>query len=311
MWIVRRISSSLIVLLVVSCVLFVMCRMTPTSPAHIVLGADARAEQVAAFDHEHGLDLPVLTQYQRWISAAATSGFGDSYITGLPIGSQIAETLPVTLEIVTVAFVMTTIFSIVFGMAAAFYEGRMLDQFVRVICIVFLSLPGFWLALLLIRMFSLTLEWLPPGGIIPWEDGKLAHLASLLMPALSIALYYMAVLTRLTRSTVIEVLGQDYVRTVEAMGLKRITIWWYILKNALPSFVTMAALIYGYMFGWALIIEQVFNLPGMSRALLTAILQKDYPMVQAVVLVITAIFITANTLSDLLGKLINPAGSAR
>lgn len=311
MWILRRFSSSAVVLLVVSCILFVMCRLTPVSPARVVLGADARVEQIVAFDHEHGLDLPILQQYVKWISGAVSEGFGNSFITGLPIGAEIVQALPVTLEVVTLAFIFTIASSLGLGMLAAHKEGRLADQIIRTACITGLSLPGFWVALMLIRTFALDLPWFPPGGLATWEEGWSAHLLSLTLPSLSIALYYTAVLTRLTRSTVIEVLSQEYVRTAEAMGLRSSTVWWYVLKNALPPIVAMAALIYGYMFGWALIIEQVFNLPGLSRALLTAILQKDYPMVQAVVLVITTIFVVSNSASDVLQKIINPAGNAR
>ena len=153
-------------------------------------------------------------------------------------------------------------------------------------------------------------RWFPPGGYVPLRDGLLPHLRALALPTVALGFYYIAIISRMTRSSVGEVLGADHVRTARAMGLPRARILVYVLKNALSPVVTVAAMSFGYMFGWALIVEQVFNIAGMSRALLSAILQRDYLTVQAIVLVITAIFLLANVVADLLYRVLNPRLSA-
>jgi peptide/nickel transport system permease protein len=306
MWMVGRVLSSALVLAVVSLMLFAMCRATPVSPARIVLGIEATQADIAAFEQEHGLDLPVLTQYWRWLGEVARGRFGESYITGLPIGAELAQTFPLTLELVTLSFVLAVMVSTALGVWAAIREDGWPDHAVRMIAMIGVSIPGFWLALLLIRYAAVQFGWFPPGGYQPLARGLFTHLRALALPALSIAVYYIAVLSRLTRASMIEALSQDYVRTAQAMGLPQPRIWLYALKNALPPVVSVAAMAFGYMFGWALIIEQVFNIPGVSRALLNAVFQRDYPTVQSIVLVITVIFILSNLTSDVLQRVLNP-----
>jgi peptide/nickel transport system permease protein len=271
-----------------------------------VLGVDATAEQVHEFERDRGLDRSLLVQYAAWIAHLPQSGFGTSYITGRSIDSELRESLPVTLELVLVTFLMTLAGAIPLGLIAALTEDRWPDHLIRVLALMAVSVPGFWLALLLIRVFAVRLGWVPPIGITPLAEGWRPHFASLVLPALSIALYYVGALSRIMRAAVIETLGQDYVRTAHSLGLSRSLVARYVLKNALPPFVTVAGMSFGYMFGWAIIIELVFNIPGLSRALLTAITQRDYPMIQATVLAVTAMFILSNLAADLLQRLINP-----
>jgi peptide/nickel transport system permease protein len=306
MKVVSRLFSSLLVLLVVSALLFAMCRATPVSPARLTLGSDASVEQIAAFNHQYGLDRPVLAQYRAWLDGALALDFGESYVTGNPIGPQIAGTLPNTVELVTLSFVLTIVVSIVLGTVAALKENSGTDHLLRAVAIVGLSVPSFWLGLLLIRYVALKTGWFPVGGLTPWADGAATHLLALVLPVLTMSVYYIAVLSRLVRANMVDALSQDYVRTARALGLPLSRIRLYALKNALPSLVSTAAMSYGYMFGWALIVEQIFNLPGVSRALLTAIFQRDYPTVQAIVLVITTIFIASNTCADVLHAYLDP-----
>ena len=306
MWFVNRIVSSLVVLAVVSAILFALTRITPLSPARIVLGADATAEQIHEFERDRGLDRSLPAQYAAWLAQLPHSGFGASYITGRSIDAELRESLPVTVELVLVTFILTLLGAIPLGLIAALTEDRWPDHLIRVLSLMAVSVPGFWLALILIRVFAVRLGWVPPIGITPLSEGWRLHLASLVLPALSIALYYIGALSRLMRAAVIEILGQDYIRTAHSLGLSRSLVAWYVLKNALPPLVTVAGMSFGYMFGWAIIIELVFNIPGLSRALLTAITQRDYPMIQATVLTVTAMFILSNLAADLLQRLINP-----
>ena len=222
------------------------------------------------------------------------------------ISRQIADTFPITFELVLLAFAFALILAIPLGVVSAFYEGRAIDHVARVVSVVGVSIPGFWLGLMLIAWGAVTLRWFPAGGYVPWRDGAWLHLLSMALPAMALGLYYVAIISRMTRSSVADVLLADHVRVSRAMGLRRRRILTYVLKNALSPVVTVAAMSFGYMFGWALIVEQVFNIAGMSRALLSAIFRRDYLMIENVVLVITAVFLAANLVADALYAWLDP-----
>jgi peptide/nickel transport system permease protein len=303
----RRAWFSLLVLLAVSVAIFLLTHLVPGSPAIIVLGADASEEQVRAFERQYGLDRPLAVQYLAWIEGIARRGdFGRSYISGQPISAEIARTLPVTLEIVVLAFVFCQLVSIPLGIVSALYQGRLVDHLARLFAVVGVSVPGFWLGLMLIVYAAVHWRLFPPGGFVPWSAGVGPHLQSVALPAFSLGVYYTAIISRMTRASVIEVAGQDYLRTARAMGLGRARVLAYALKNALIPVVSVSAMSIGYMFGWAIVIEQVFSIAGLSRALLSAIFQRDYYTVQAVVLVITGVFIAANLAADLVFRVLNP-----
>lgn len=237
-----RLLSSAMLFVVVSALLFAMCRATPVSPARLTLGSDATAGQIAAFNHQYGLDQPVAEQYGHWLAHAVSLDFGTSYVSGSPIGPQIAETLPETVELVSVSFVFTVVVSVVLGTVAALKENSAADHLLRVIAIVGLSVPSFWLGLLLIRYVALKTGWFPVGGLTSWSDGGLAHLQALVLPVLTMSVYYISVLSRLVRTSMVDALSQDYVRTARALGLPRSRIRVYALKNALPPLVSTAAM---------------------------------------------------------------------
>lgn len=309
--ILRRFFFTLATLLAVSFVLFVLTRAMPVSPAYIVLGDDATPAQILAFEQKHGLDLPVSAQFVRWAGDVLLRGdLGTSFVTGLSLSAEIARTFPITFEIVVLAFLMALAVALPLGVLSALKADSPVDHASRILAVLGVSVPGFWLGLLLIAYASVGLGWFPPGGFVPWKAGIGAHLNSVLLPVVALGTHYIAILSRLTRSSLVDVMGQDYIRTARAMGIARPRILLYGLKNALAPVVSIAAMSFGYMFGWALIIEHVFNIPGMSRALLSAISQRDYYMVQAVVVVITAVFILANLAADLLNRALNPRTAA-
>ena len=305
-----RLIGTLVMLILVSAVLFALVRAIPTSPARVVLGPDATEADIAQFDHDRGLDRPVAAQYFGWIEGVFHGDFGESYADGRPIGPRIAATFPITLELVVLGFLFALSIAIPLGVVSAYFEDRWIDHVARLIAVVGVSVPGFWLGLLLIGWFAVGLRWLPPGGYVPPADGLWPHLRAMVLPTVAVGSYYVAIISRMTRSSVSEVLRQDHVRTARAMGLPAGRRLVYVLKNALSPVVTVSAMSFGYMFGWALIVEQVFNIAGMSRALLTAIFARDYLMVQAIVLVITAIFLAANLVADVLYRVLNPRLSA-
>lgn len=307
MWAIGgRIAGSFVVLLVVSIVLFVLVHTIPVSPARVVLGIDASEADIAEFDHDHGLDKPLWEQYRDWIGAALRGDFGKSIIDDTSISRQIADTFPVTFELVALAFIFALVVAIPLGVISALQEGRGVDHLARIVSVVGVSIPGFWLGLVLIAWGAVALGWFPAGGYVPWRAGALEHLRSLALPAIALGLYYVAIISRMTRSSVADVLMADHVRASRAMGIRRRRIMAYVLKNALAPVVTVSAMSFGYMFGWALIIEQVFNIAGMSRALLSAIFRRDYLMIENIVLIITAVFLAANLVADLLYHWLDP-----
>lgn len=306
-FIVRRTVFSVLVLGIVSFVIFLLTHLVPGSPALILLGAEASAEQIRDFEAEYGLDRPLLVQYASWVSNVVRHGdFGRSYISRQPITSEIAQALPITLEIVLLAFVFCVLVSVPLGVVSAVYEDRVVDHFARIFAVIGVSIPGFWLGLMLIAYGAVQFRLFPPGGYVPLSLGIGPHVQSLALPAFALGIYYTAIISRMTRSSMIEILGQDYIRTARAMGLPRARVLLYALKNALVPVISVCAMSIGYMFGWAIIIEQVFNIAGLSRTLLSSIFQRDYYMVQAVVLVITGIFVLANLIADILYSVLNP-----
>lgn len=301
-----RIVSSIGTLLFVGLALFALTRSGPGSPARIVLGADATSEQIAQFEHAHGLDRPFLSQYAAWLGDVMRGDFGKSFVTGRDVAAEIANALPVTLAIVLFAFLIALVFGIGIGVLAALKPGGVFDRVSRFASVLGLSIPAFWLGIVLIRFLAVDLRLLPPGGYFPLAAGLSLHLQSILMPSLSLAVYYIAVLARMTQASLQETLRGDYVRTARAMGLSSRQVVFYALVNALPPVVNLAALSFGYMFGWALIIEQVFNIPGLSRALLNAISQRDFLLLQGIVFLFTAIFVFANLGADLINRMLDP-----
>ncbi|MBW6399257.1 ABC transporter permease [Roseomonas sp. HJA6] len=302
-----RLVFSVLTLLAVGLCLFVLTRSIAGTPARIVLGNEATADQIAAFDAEHGLDQPVFTQYLRWVgSIAGHLDFGRSLLTGKPVTETLAESMPITLQIVGFAFLFAVAVALPLGIVSACYPGSLADHVTRIVSVLGVSMPGFWLGLMLIRFPAVEFGWFPPGGYVPVSEGWGPHLQSLVLPSFTLGIYYIAILSRMTRSGLLEVRGLDYIRTARAMGIGRGRMLVYALKNALVPVVSVAAMAFGYMFGWALIVEYLFNLPGMSNGLLTAITSRDYTLVQAIVLVFTMLFILSNLVADLINAMLNP-----
>jgi peptide/nickel transport system permease protein len=255
-FLIRRIAASLMMIFIVSFVIFALARLVPASPALLILGADAPDAQIRAFEIQHGLDRPVVAQYATWITNVVTKfDFGVSYVTGLPITQEITATLPLTLELLAVAMLMCLSIAIPFGVISALYRERFLDHLLRALAIIGISTPGFWIGLLLILWLSVHLRWFPPGDLTPLSAGIWAHFKSILLPALSLGIYYTAIISRMTRASVLEVLSQEYVRTAVALGLSKTRIRLsYVLRNALITIVSVVAMACGYMFGWAIVI---------------------------------------------------------
>jgi len=254
-----------------------------------------------------GLDLPVHVQFGQWLAAAVQGDLGSSLRTGRPIATDLALRFPVTLELTVLSLVIALVIALPVGVLAALNRGRWLDHLGSVFALLGLSVPGFFLGILLILLFSLELGWLPPAGYVPFGEAPLTNLRHMILPALSLGLILAAATARIVRSTLLEVLGRDYVRTARAKGLaEHSVILRHALRTALIPVVTVVGLQFGQLLGGAVIIEQVFSLPGVGRFALEGINLRDYPVVQGAVLLIAAAFVVVNLLVDVLYTLIDP-----
>lgn len=304
---IDRILFSVATLLGVGLCLFVLTRSIAGSPAMIVLGIEATPDQILQFNRDHGLDRPVLVQYYDWLrSIVLHFDFGTSLLTGQPVGPTVLAGLPITSEIVGLAFVFAVVVALPLGIVSATLRGSVADHLARIVAVLGVSVPGFWIGLMLIRYPAVEFGWFPPGGYTPMSEGVGPHLRSVILPAFALGIYYIAILSRMTRSGLVDVSARDYMRTARAMGLGRYRMLIYALKNALVPVVSVGAMSFGYMFGWALIIEYLFNISGISNALLTAITNRDFTMVQAIVFVFTLVFIVSNLAADMLNAFLNP-----
>lgn len=306
-YLVRRLALSAVVLFFVSFLVFTLAHLTQGSPATQVLGPEASPEQIARLERSFHLDKPILVQYGYWIRDIVLHGnFGISYASHAPAIKRLAETVPVTLELIAIATLFAIAVPIPAGIASALRPNSIFDHILRVTSIAGLSIPNFWLGILLIILFAVDLHWLPAGNFTPISGGILKNVASLILPAFVLGVYYMAVISRMMRSSLLDTLQRDYTMTATAMGLSRTRVLVYALKNALAPVVSVVAMAVGYMMGWAIVVESVFNLPGLGTSLLTGLAERDYPIIEADVLIITCVFVLANFTADMLYAALNP-----
>lgn len=303
----RRIAGLGLTLLAVSALIFVVMDILPGDPASIMLGMSASPDTLAALRHELGLDQPLVIRYLQWLAGVATGDLGKSYTYGVPVADLIAERLAVTLPLALMAILISVAIAIPLGVVSASRRNSAVDYAGGFVSQLFIAVPGFWVALLLILAFSMSLGWLPAGGFPGWQAGPVAGLEALLLPAVALALQQAGVLTRVTRSSVLEVLNEDFVRTARAKGLsRRAALWRHAVRNALVPVATILGLQFTFLIAGAVLIENVFNLPGLGRLALQALSQRDIIVLQDVVLFFAALVITMNFLVDLSYLLLDP-----
>jgi peptide/nickel transport system permease protein len=291
----------------VSGIIFTLIRVIPGDPAQLILGIQATPETLAQLRHNLGLDLPWIVQYWDWISAAIQGDFGKSITYDVSIRSLIFSRLQVTFPLAFLAILLAVSLAFPSGIFAALRRNRLGDYGVMVISQVGLIVPAFWAGILLILLFAVHLQWLPAGGFIPWSQSPLGSLKSLLLPALSLGLIRAAVLTRLTRSGMVEALGEDYVRTARAKGLtENCVVYKHVFRNVLIPVVTILGLQIGELLAGAIVIENVFHLPGLGRLIFLAIGQRDLPVVQALGLLMAFFIVIVNFIVDLMYGIIDP-----
>jgi peptide/nickel transport system permease protein len=303
----RRLTSAIPVLLLVTLLTFLMIRLVPGDPAAVIGGLNATDEQIASIRHDLGLDRPFIVQMGLWYWRLAHGDLGDSYLLSRPVSQAIVERLPVTLSLTGFALLLSVAIAVVVGILAAVRANSWLDQVAMTLALLGVALPNFWLALLLIIIFAVHLDLLPSGGYVPFTEDPWGWLQSCILPAVSLALLQIGLIARITRSTMLEVLDQDYIRTAWAKGLPGWkVIFIHALKNALVPVVTVTGISLGLLLGGSVVIETVFAIPGVGKLIGAAILRRDYPVMQGGMLFITALVMVVNILTDLLYAVIDP-----
>jgi peptide/nickel transport system permease protein len=294
-------------LLTASILIFFIITLAPGDPAAMRMGPEATTEQVARERERLGLDRPLPVRYARWLGDVVTLNLGRSLYTNRPVTQLISEAFPKTVQLSLSALTLSLLIGLPMGMWAALNRDRLPDFVVTGLNALGLAVPAFWLGILFILFFSVQLRWLPPSGAGPAELGFPANFRYLLMPVATIAISNLSVFARFMRSALIDVLAEDYVRTARAKGLsERIVVLRHALKNALIPIVTIVGIQFGALLGGAVVTESVFAYPGIGRLIITAILNRDYPVVQATLMLVVLIFLVANTIVDLLYGYLDP-----
>ncbi|KFC61241.1 Dipeptide transport system permease protein DppB [Devosia sp. LC5] len=307
-WIGRLIDLG-VVLFGISIVVFLMIRLIPGDAVTIMLGANTEVtpERVAALRSRLGLDLPLFQQYGQWIWGILQGNFGTSIWTGRPVLDEIAANMWPTIELTLLSILVGAGLSIPLGAFMAQARGNASEVAVRIGAIAGLTIPSFWLGIVSIFLVSKLLPGVQALGYVPFTEDPLGNLQRMVLPVIALSLPMLANLSRLVRSAMLDALSQDYIRTAKAKGAdRRRIIYKHALRNALIPFITSVGVSAGYLLGGAIVIEQVFAIPGLGRLVLGAISERNYPLVQASILVLTASFVIVNFLVDLLYAVIDP-----
>ena len=304
---VRRLLSALPILLIVSLITFGMIHLIPGDPAAAIAGMSATPEQVAYIRHDLGLDQPLLSQLWAWYVNLLHGDLGRSLLLGQPVVQATMQRLPVTLALSAYAMVLTLLLGLTSGIVAALRHNTWVDQVAMVLAMLGISVPSFYLGLLMIIFFAVDLGWLPTGGYISLTQDPLGWLATSTMPAIALALLLAGLLARITRSTMLEVLRQDYIRTARAKGLpNRTVVVKHALANALIPITTVVGIIASLLISGAVVVETLFSIPGIGQLLTQAVLNRDYPMVQGGLLITTALLVLVNIVVDVCYALLDP-----
>ena len=299
-YILKRILYLIPVMLLVTLIVFFLMSITKGDPARIVVGETASLEEVEAMREEMGLNDPFLIRYLRYVRDLFLKGdLGTSYKSGLPVMSEITSALPSTIKLSVAAIIIAVLVGIPIGIISATKQYSFFDNFTMILGLIGISMPVFWLGLLLILLFSVKLGWLPPSGLTSFRH--------VILPAFTLGTQSIAVFARMTRSSMLEVIRQDYIRTVRAKGQKesRITLD-HVLRNALVPIVTVVGIQFGNLLGGAVLCETIFSINGVGRLMVNAIKQRDFPVVQGGVLFISLAFCLINLLIDILYAFLDP-----
>ena len=302
-----RLASAVPVLLLVTLIAFFLMRMVPGDPTIVMGGLQSTPQEREAIRQALGLDQPHHVQLWRWLSGLARGDLGRSVLLGTDVSTIAAQRLPVTFSIAIYAFVLTLLVGLVAGVVAALRHNTWVDRVLMTVSVIGVSLPNFWLALMLVVLFSVQLRWLPTGGYVPFSSDPLGWLHSATLPAVALALLQMGLLARITRSTMLEVLNQDYIRTARAKGLSAfMVVVKHAFTNTLIPVLTTVGHIFSLLIGGSIVIETVFSIPGFGLLLGSAILSRDYPVIQGGLLLFAVMLVLLNILIDLIYARLDP-----
>jgi len=303
----RRLAGLILVLLLASVVIFLAIAAAPGDAASIMLGTSAAPDTLAALRHQLGLDQPLAIRYLHWLGGVASGHLGNSYTYGVPVAGLIGQKLAVTLPLTLIATLISVVVALPLGALAAERPGRGADTLATIFSQIGIAVPNFWIGLLLILGVSLGLQILPSGGFPGWGAGAWPALSALILPSVALAIPQAAVLTRVTRAAVMEVMGEDFLRTARAKGVsRRRALWRHALPNALLPVVTMLGLQIPFLISGAVLVETVFALPGIGTLAYQALNQRDLIVVQNVVLVFAVIVLVSNAVVDALYAVLDP-----
>ncbi|MFO7171857.1 MAG: ABC transporter permease [Bacillota bacterium] len=306
-FLIRRLLLTLPLVLLVSIITFALLRVLPGDPARTILGPEAPPEAVAALRERLGLNRPLHQQYLSWAGAALRGDLGESLVDGTPVTRLIAQRLPATLELAVFTFLVSSLIAVPLGITAALGRGRWPDFLGSALALAGLSVPHFWLGMLFILFFAVRLQWLPASGYVPFTEDPVQNVKAMLMPAVATGLREAGVVARFLRSSLLEVLRADFVRTARAKGLaERVVIFRHAVRNALIPVVTASGLQVAGLLGGLVITETIFVIPGFGRLIVDAIFTRDLTVVQGAVLVVALMVIAVNLVVDLLYALLDP-----
>jgi len=305
-FLIKRLLFAVPTLLAVLTVVFVVARVMPGDPAQVILGEQAGAEAIQALRVRLGLDRPLPAQYVSFMSGALTGDWGSSMVTGRPVLGEVMNVIPYTIELTLVSVLLGAVIGVPLGVWSALHRNALVDYVTRVVSLLGLSFPAFVMAIMLLLVFAIQLHWLPvisSGG-----DGSLGDRAlHLVLPATNLGIIMAAYITRVTRSSMLEVLGEDYIRTARAKGVpSAAVVWRHCLRNALIPVITVVGLYLGILIGNSVLTEIVFNRPGLGKLIVGALTQRDYTMLQGLMVVYTFVIVVVNLLTDLTYGFIDP-----
>ena len=306
-FLVRRAFVSAVTLLIISLIVFTGVRMIPGDPARVLAGTEADEAGIEEIREKYGLSAPLPVQYLRWLGLAATGDLGESIRTRTSVASMVAGKLPITIELTCLSLLVALSIAVPAGVLAAVRRNTVWDVLASGVSLCGVSIPNFWLGIMLILLVSVRFGWLPASGFVPFVEDPVGNLQRMVMPALVLGTGLAAVLMRQTRNAMIEVLSADYVRTARAKGLaQRAVVVRHALRNGLIPVVTILGLQMGALMGGAVVTEQIFVLPGFGRLIVEAVFTRDYPVVQGVVLITAASYVLINLAVDVSYSVLNP-----
>ena len=306
-YIIRRIIATIPVMAVVGIFVFLLLHLTPGDPAAVIAGDYASPEDIKRIRAKLGLDEPIYIQFGTWVWQLMQGDLGISIFSDLPVSHLIAQRIEPTLALSVATIIMAILFAVPLGVLAAWRAGTLIDRLTMVIAVFGFSVPVFVIGYLLMYVFAIELKWFPVQGYVSYRDGFVPFLRSITLPSVALALLYTALIARITRASVLEVLTEDYIRTAHAKGLaSSVVLMRHALKNAAVPIVTIIGIGIALLIGGVVVTESVFNIPGLGRLTVDSILRRDYPIIQGVILLFAGVYVFINLLVDIAYTFLDP-----